>query len=189
MSIKHTLTPLVVALCVIGVTLPVSAMMSDTEFKNLLLQEIQAQENLTDEEMSIISTELEGISQKGILDDIADEISYLEDVDFKKEMQIAYRELEQNASSKVFFDLIDSIYTELDAHYIEIGEAFWDDEYDFESNKQDIIASLMYEKEYLNDEALENLVEASIAKLEKETNEDNFYEILELVYEKIDEHY
>ncbi len=168
--------------------------MSDEDFQKQILEQIKVEENLSADELAEISEQLQDISREDILASLLEEINHLEDEAFKKEMTTKFESIKKVTDGGDFFDVLDDIYGELDEYYAEnfgrldIDETI-DWEYNFEEEKKFILESLKEELKYTTEEAIKKEVEAAIAKLEKETDEDKFFDILDEVYESINEHY
>ena len=166
--------------------------MSDTEFQNKLLKQIQIEEDLSDAELLEFTEQIQDISREDILASLQDEIEELEDDTIKTAAQAEFDILKAIQEGEAFFHALDEIYDMLDSYYEENEEFFDDDfdwEYDFEEEKQYILESLEEEKKYLEDQDMITQVNEYIEKLKVESEEDNFFDMLDEMYEKIDAYY
>ena len=170
--------------------------MSDKDFKQALLKQMQIEENLSDAQLAEISGELDDISIKDILDSLKEEITDLEDTTLKNTLLKQLETVNNITLWEKFFTAVDSIYEVLDAHYEETywdedrgDEGDWDEEYDFAEEKQYIIEELNEEKDYIDNETLKAEITATITKLTAETDEDSFFDALDALFEKVDSYY
>lgn len=166
--------------------------MSDADFKKQILGAIIAEENLSPEQAAELTSELNDISMQDILGSLAGEIKNLEDQNFKTQMQKKYDLLKSEVKPENFYSLLDEIYAELDKYYADTFEDVEIElitDYDFSEEKKHIIASLKEEQKYVDDAVIKKQISEALSRLEKETKEDAFFDILDSTYEAINSHY
>ncbi len=156
--------------------------MSDDEFKAQILKQIQLEENISPEELALIGVELEGISQNDILSSLKEEIDNLEKGALKTELIKLLASTQKISDGEKFFTAIDAIYTKLDAYYEE-NQVMPDWEFDFKDMRKDIIQGVNEEQKLIKDTELKAKFSDTIKKLEKETDEEKFFNILDALYQ------
>ena len=160
------------------------------EFKNQILKQIQLEENVSDQELALISEELDDISKEDILSSLLEEIEWLEDESLKSELIIQFEEAKKITQGDIFFHAIDNMYESLDIFYEEHFEDWNEEEwYDFEEEKWFILEELEEEKKYVSDETLQTEITDTIVVLKAESDEDVFFDTLDALYEKLDTFY
>ena len=166
--------------------------MSDTDFRKELLEQIKWEENLSDVELDEISKEIADISREDILASLLEEMNELEEKEVKDSLLGDFEALKKITDGEDFFNTLDEIYEVLDNFYVENGEDYEDEfewEYDFDEEKKYIIENLKEEQKYIEDANVATEISGFIVKLEAETDEDDFFDMLDDAYDKIDTHY
>jgi hypothetical protein len=91
--------------------------MNDNDLTKYILEQIKIEEKLSDDQVKEVEKDLEKISRKDILEELKEEISYVEDETLKKKLSGEISELEKLNDPKMFFDVLDRIYEQLDELY------------------------------------------------------------------------
>lgn len=130
--------------------------------------------------------------KKNILENLEEEKKYISDEKVKSEMSKLITELTKQTNEDAFFEALNGLYEKVDAHYgvdfdefgelweINLDESDW--EYNFTDLKEVILTSLKEERTLIEDKSLKAKFETIINSLEKETNEDKFFEALDTFY-------
>ncbi len=132
-----------------------------------------------------------------ILEWLLEEKKFIKDENIQKKIDILYDSLKDEDDEDMFFNLMDEFYMDpdLESYYewegIEIisGEDFFWDDFDFENEKSMILELLREEIQYIDDQDLKKLVTQALEELRRETNETQFFDILDTTYNQIDDYY
>lgn len=127
---------------------------------------------------------------------LIEEVSNIDKQELKTEITKFISELKAENDEDKYFEKIDIIYEKIDAYYEETGIDF-DEEYefednedfDFESEKQDMLQFLEAEISSVDNSTLKDELQKELNELKKETNENNFYERLDTIYDVLDEYF
>jgi len=161
--------------------------MNDTDLMKYILEQIKVEEKLSDTQIKEVEKDLEKISKKDILEELKEEVWYVEDQVLKKTLWSDVWWLSTINDPKLFFDALDSIYEQLDTWY---GDSEWEggesDFFSFEDEKKDILLSMKEELQYAEKDDIKKQIEVSLAVVTPITDEDTFFDMLDIEYEKID---
>ena len=161
--------------------------MNYTDLMKYILEQIKVEEKLSDTQIKEVEKDLEKISKKDILEELKEEVWYVEDQVLKKTLWSDVWWLSTINDPKLFFDALDSIYEQLDTWY---GDSEWEggesDFFSFEDEKKDILLSMKEELQYAEKDDIKKQIEVSLAVVTPITDEDTFFDMLDIEYEKID---
>ncbi|QFR38925.1 hypothetical protein A9Q91_01685 [Candidatus Gracilibacteria bacterium 28_42_T64] len=134
--------------------------------------------------------------KKDILKYLGDEINNLEDSTFKSDMLSNIQKLNAQNNEDDFFDTLDKVYESVDNYYEENGTSFNEDfdfedieDFDFDTEKKEIIQSITEEINSLDNEELKNELLVALEKIENETNPNNFFSKIDDIYDILDDSY
>ncbi len=134
--------------------------------------------------------------KKDILKYLWDEINNLEDSTFKSDMLSNIQKLNAQNNEDDFFDTLDKVYESVDNYYEENGTSFNEDfdfedieDFDFDTEKKEIIQSITEEINSLDNEELKNELLVALEKIENETNPNNFFSKIDDIYDILDDSY
>lgn len=119
---------------------------------------------------------------------LEEEVNFIDDTELKTNIIKMISELKFENDEEAYFEKIETIYNILDAHYETEGINF-DEEFNFESEKTDVLNYIESEIEYITDENIKKEFRNKLQLLKNEMNIDDFFDNVDDLYEKLDEYF
>lgn len=132
-----------------------------------------------------------------IIEEVWEELNFIKDEALKAKVKDTLADLVKETDEDAFFEILDDLYEDedLEAYYEEEGidvlmeDDFFEGDFNFEEERQEIIEELNEELSEIDDTTLVSELQSMIEELESEDNEHAFFDALDEIYEKIDNHY
>lgn len=154
--------------------------MSDDDFRAAVIKQIQAEFNISTDEMQELETELTDISITDVLDELKSEIADLPDGSHKTQIQSQFTQLSKTTDATVFVNGVEDIYEQIDTLFPTEDEV---------NDTKEILDMLKEEVQYISDKKIQTEMNTLVAQLEKENNNEDFFKQLDIAYEKLDNYY